>query len=181
MRAYPDRAQVQRPSPKLDIGCYDGVYFPHAEPVMSTPPSADALKLEPDQVNAFLCRAFEIDEKDMFARVVEARPGYARLVRRFDPASLRPGRLISGPTLMALADMAAYAQILAHIGEVAMAVTSSLTIHFLRGAKPGDLVAETHLLRLGRRSATCEVRLWTEGPDRIAAHATVAYTIPSSS
>jgi uncharacterized protein (TIGR00369 family) len=57
-------------------------------------------------------------------------------------------------------------------------VTTSLTMHFLRPARPGDLIADALLLRLGKRIATAEVRLWTEGPDRIAAHATVAYAIP---
>ena len=146
---------------------------------MTTPPSADVLKLDVDQLNAFLVRAFDVEDQDMLARVVEVRPSYARVVRRFHPATLRPGGLISGPTLMALADHAAYIQVLAHIGEVPMAVTTSLTMHFLRGAKPGELVAEARLLRLGRRIATSEIRLWTESPDRIAAHATVAYAIPS--
>jgi uncharacterized protein (TIGR00369 family) len=58
-------------------------------------------------------------------------------------------------------------------------VTTSLTMHFLRPAKPGDLIAEANLLKLGRRIATADVRLWTEGPDRLAAHATVAYAIPA--
>ena len=147
---------------------------------MSQPPSADALKLTADELNAFLGRAFSVEDQDMFARVVEVRPGYARVTRRFHPATLRPGGVISGPTLMALADHAAYVQVLAHIGEVPMAVTTSLTMHFLRGAKPGELVAEAFLLRLGRRIATSEIRLWSESPDRIAAHATVAYAIPSA-
>ena len=146
---------------------------------MTTPPSADALKLTADELNAFLGRAFSVEDQDMFARVVEVRPGYARVIRRFHPATLRPGGVIAGPTLMALADHAAYVQVLAHIGEVPMAVTTSLTMHFLRGAKPGELVAESHLLRLGRRIATMDVRLWTESPDRLAAQATVAYAIPS--
>jgi uncharacterized protein (TIGR00369 family) len=146
---------------------------------MTTPPSADALKLNVDQLNAFLGHAFDVEDQDMLARVVEVRPGYARVTRRFHPASLRPGGVISGPSLMALADHAAYVQVLAHIGEVPMAVTTSLTMHFLRGAKPGELVAEARLLRLGRRIATSEVRVWTESPDRIAAYATVAYAIPS--
>ena len=59
-----------------------------------------------------------------------------------------------------------------------MAVTSSLTMNFLRGAAPGDLHAEAEMLRLGRRNAVCDVRLWTEGPARLAAHATVTYAIP---
>ncbi len=146
---------------------------------MTTPPSADALKLTADQLNDFLGRAFGVDDMDMVARVIEVRPGYAKVIRRFHPSSLRPGGVIAGPALMALADHAAYAQVLAHIGEVPMAVTTSLTMHFLRGAKPGELVAESHLLRLGRRIATMDVRLWTESPDKLAAQATVAYAIPS--
>jgi uncharacterized protein (TIGR00369 family) len=80
--------------------------------------------------------------------------------------------------MMALADMAAYALVLAHIGEVPMAVTTSLTMHFLRGAKAGDLYAEGVILKLGRRIATCDVTLWTESRERACAKAVVAYAIP---
>ena len=58
-------------------------------------------------------------------------------------------------------------------------VTSSLTMNFLRGAKPGDLHAEAEMLRLGRRIAVCDVRLWTKGPKRLAAQAVVTYAIAS--
>jgi uncharacterized protein (TIGR00369 family) len=68
--------------------------------------------------------------------------------------------------------------VLAHVGEVAMAVTTSLTIHFLRGGKPGDLQAEATLLKLGRRIATADILIWTESRERAAAKATVAYAIP---
>jgi uncharacterized protein (TIGR00369 family) len=142
-------------------------------------PSADRLKLSADQLNEFLVRAFPGGDPGARALVTEVVPGRVRVVRPYDPGSLRPGGVISGPTMMALADMAVYALVLAHIGEVPMAVTTSLTMHFLRPAKPGELIAGATLLRLGRRIATCDVRLWTEGPDRIAAHATVAYAIPS--
>jgi uncharacterized protein (TIGR00369 family) len=100
------------------------------------------------------------------------------MVRAYDPLMLRPGALVSGPNLMALADNAAYALVLAHVGEQLMAVTSQLTINFLRGARPGDLHAEAELLRLGRRNAVCDVRLWTEAPDRLAAQASVTYALP---
>ena len=110
--------------------------------------------------------------------MIEAEPGRVLMRQAFTSRALRPGGLISGPTQMAMADTAAYAVILAHIGEVAMAVTSSLTIHFLRGAKPGDLHAEGTLLKLGRRIATVEVLIWSETRERAAAKATVAYAIP---
>jgi uncharacterized protein (TIGR00369 family) len=112
-------------------------------------------------VNALLRKAFPDARPDAF------------------PSVLGPGGVISGPTLMSLSDTAAYALVLAHIGDQLMAVTSSLTMNFLRGAKPGDLYAEAEMLRLGRRMAVCDVRLWTEGPDRLAAQALVTYAIPS--
>jgi uncharacterized protein (TIGR00369 family) len=79
---------------------------------------------------------------------------------------------------MSLADTAAYALVLAHVGDQLMAVTSQLNMSFLRGAAPGDLHAEAQLLRLGRRTAVCDVRLWTEGPNRLAAQANVTYALP---
>jgi uncharacterized protein (TIGR00369 family) len=105
-------------------------------------------------------------------------PGRVKVVAPYRDGLLRPGGVISGPALMSLSDTAAYALVLAHIGDQLMAVTSSLTMHFLRGARPGDIHAEAEMLRLGRRNAVCEVRLWTEGRDRLAAQATVTYALP---
>ena len=135
------------------------------------------LKLDAAQLNAFLAKAFP-EAGPQLAQVVEAEPERVLVRQTFSSRALRPGGLISGPTQMGLADMAAYALILAHIGEVAMAVTTSLTIHFLRAAKPGDLYAEAALLKLGRRIATVDVLIWSESRERAAAKATVAYAIP---
>jgi uncharacterized protein (TIGR00369 family) len=110
--------------------------------------------------------------------VVEVRAGHVRLRRTYGEGLLRPGGVISGPTLMSVADTAAYALVLAHVGDQLMAVTSQLNISFLRGAKPGDIFAEAELLRLGRRLAICDIRLWTESPDRLAAQANVTYALP---
>lgn len=140
----------------------------------------NALKLNGPQVQALIERAFPDADPDRMPKVTEAAPGRLRMVSPAGAGMIRPGGVISGPTLMSLADTAAYAIVLAHVGEQLMAVTSTLTIHFLRGAKPGDLVADASLLRLGARSAVCDVRMWTESPDALAAQATVAYTLPAS-
>lgn len=140
----------------------------------------NALKLTGPQVQALIERAFPDADPDRMPKVTEAAPGRLRMVSPAGAGMIRPGGVISGPTLMSLADTAAYAIVLAHVGEQLMAVTSTLTIHFLRGAKPGDLVADASLLRLGARSAVCDVRMWTESPDALAAQATVAYTLPAS-
>jgi len=135
--------------------------------------------LDADGVNALLRRAFPGAKPDAFPTVVEVAPGRVKVMSPYRDGLLRPGNVISGPTLMSLADTAAYALVLAHVGDQLMAVTSSLMMNFLRGAKPGDLYAEAEMLRLGRRNAVCDVRLWTEGPDRLAAQANVTYAIPA--
>lgn len=140
--------------------------------------SEPELKLDAEALNAFLARAFPEADAELMPKVVEVEPGRILVRQAFASRALRPGGLISGPTQMALADTAAYALVLAHIGEVAMAVTTSLTIHFLRGARPGDLYAEAVLLKLGRRIATADILIWSETRQRAAAKATVAYAIP---
>lgn len=135
-------------------------------------------KLDADGVNTLLRRAFPDAAPESFPRVETVGPGRVTVVSPYRAGLLRPGGVISGPTLMSLADTAAYAVVLAHIGDQLMAVTSQLNMSFLRGAQPGDMHAEAEMLRLGRRLAICDVRIWTEAPDRLAAQANVTYAIP---
>jgi acyl-coenzyme A thioesterase PaaI-like protein len=58
--------------------------------------------------------------------------GGSRIRKHFSPRSLRPGGTIAGTTMMTLADFAPYVAILASIGWVPLAVTTNLTINFLR-------------------------------------------------
>ncbi|WP_244607368.1 PaaI family thioesterase [Bosea sp. CS1GBMeth4] len=111
--------------------------------------------------------------------VEEVGPLYARMRCDYHERHLRPGGTISGPTMMALADLALYVAILAQIGPVALAVTTSLNYNFLR--KPGQaaLVAEARLLKLGRRLAVGEVRLYSQGETEMVCHATGTYSIPA--
>ena len=141
---------------------------------------AHNLQLDKAGVNALLLRAFPLGDPATMALAHEVTPGRVLVIRPYGgDRTLRPGGVISGPNLMEIADLAAYTLVLSHIGEQLMAVTSSLTMNFLRGAQPGDVHAEAVMLRLGRRIAVCDVRLWTESPERLAAQATVTYAIPS--
>ena len=136
-------------------------------------------KLDADGVNALLRKAFPGAEQARTVLITEVGPGRLHMVAPYREGLLRPGGVISGPTLMGLADNAAYALVLAHIGDQLMAVTSQLNMSFLRGCQPGDIHAEAEMLRLGRRLAVMDVRLWTEAPDRLAAQANVTYAIPA--
>jgi uncharacterized protein (TIGR00369 family) len=106
--------------------------------------------------------------------------GHGRAVLRlpFRATSLRPGGVVAGPTIMALADACMYAVVLSALGGVKLAVTTSFTINFLYGARPVDLLAEGAMLRLGTRLAVMEVRVHSEGHDQPVAHATGTYSIP---
>jgi uncharacterized protein (TIGR00369 family) len=90
----------------------------------------------------------------------------------------RPGGTINGPTMMALADNAAWVVILAHIGPVLLAVTTSLHIDFLRLPELSDLMARARLLKLGRRLAVVDVELFSRGSSDLVAKAQVTYSIP---
>lgn len=136
--------------------------------------AAWTIKLGADELNALMKREFGGTATSV-GPVKSVEPGRIHAVAKYDPLMLRPGSVISGPTLMSVADTAAYNLILAHVGPELMAVTSTLTINSLRGAQPGDIHADAALLSLGRRLAVCDVRVWTELPDRLAAHATVTY------
>ncbi|HEY2530783.1 MAG TPA: PaaI family thioesterase [Xanthobacteraceae bacterium] len=106
--------------------------------------------------------------------------GGCRLRRRFDPQSLRPGGTLSGATMMALADFAMYVAVLSAIGWVPLAVTTNLTINFLKKPLPRDLLAEARLIKLGKRLAVGEIGIRSSGEDNLVAHVTSTYSIPGS-
>lgn len=145
---------------------------------MSDTPSSASLRLSLPELAAFLDEAFPAEARPLLGTLLSVEPGHVRMMIDPLPAMLRPGGLISGPIQMGLVDVAAYAVILAHAGPVAMAVTNSLSISFLRGAKASRLHADARLLKLGRRLASVDVRLWQDSEDRLIAQSTVGYALP---
>ena len=115
---------------------------------------------------------------DIDLRVEELRAGYARIRIPFQAKNLRPGGSISGPVMMAAGDTAMYAAILGSLGKVAMAVTSNLNINFMQRPAQRDLIAESTILKLGKRIAFCEVGITSEGSDELVAHVTGSYSLP---
>ena len=112
------------------------------------------------------------------AEVVELGPARTVLRMPYREDFLRPGGTISGPMLMGLADLAMYAIVLAAIGRVELAVTTSLTINFLRKPPPAGILAQARLLKLGKRLAVGDVELFIEGDPDMVAHVTATYSIP---
>ena len=112
--------------------------------------------------------------------IAEIGKGTCRVRMPMKDAFLRPGGTVNGPELMSLADFGVYVAVLTRIGRVEMAVTTSLNCNFLRLPKPGAVIADCRLLKLGKRLAYGEVSLYTEGAeaDGPVAHVTATYSIP---
>jgi uncharacterized protein (TIGR00369 family) len=133
-----------------------------------------------------------VSELDAFLRVempelfrhstiaIEHADGKTCRVREaYNDGMLRPGNTISGPTLMALADLAMWVVLLSAIGPVGLAVTTNLNINFLSKAPAGhDVIAEGRLLKLGRRLAVGEITLYSAAGADPVAHVTSTYSIP---
>jgi acyl-coenzyme A thioesterase PaaI-like protein len=103
----------------------------------------------------------------------------ATVSHHIGPDELRPGGTVSGPVLMGVADTALYVAILGEIGIVPLAVTTSLTINFLR--KPSAaarIIGECKLMKVGRSLAVGEVSLYSEGSNEPVAHVVGTYSVP---
>jgi len=111
--------------------------------------------------------------------VEEVADRHCRLRYPVAEGDLRPGGTVSGPTMMALADTALYVAILATIGIVPLAVTTSLNINFTRKPLPGkDLVGVCRLIKVGRVLIVGDVMIYSEGQEEPVAHATGTYSVP---
>jgi acyl-coenzyme A thioesterase PaaI-like protein len=129
-----------------------------------------------DEIAAFLAEEFP-QTRDCVIRAAGDRGSTVALA--IGDAHLRPGATVSGPVLMTVADMALYVAILAEIGIVPLAVTTSLTINFLRRPSAAkDIVGVCRLLKLGRVLAVGEVALYSEGDPEPVAHVVGTYSIP---
>jgi uncharacterized protein (TIGR00369 family) len=134
--------------------------------------------LSADELTRRLTAAFpQMFVRDGFS-IEDVHHGGCHVRRGFHEDTLRPGGTVSGPTLMELADFAMYVALLASIGWQPLAVTTNLTMNFLRKPPPRDLIAECALLKVGKRLAVGAVTIRSDGEEDAVAHATATYSIP---
>ena len=133
--------------------------------------------LTPDAVNAMVREGFP----GSTAWCVEL--GERHAVARMEPGAeaLRPGGFIAGPTQFAIADAALWYGVFVALGRIEpMALTSELSIRFLRPAIGRVLWARATLDAAGRRNVVGTVRVWVDdGEDRPSAVAQGTYVLPA--
>jgi uncharacterized protein (TIGR00369 family) len=144
---------------------------------LSRPP-APPVALDRDQVAAYLVEEFPQIHFGRRFKIEAVEPMMARVRMVYHPSQLRPGGTISGPSIFTLVDLSLYVAILGQIGRMKLAVTTNVNINFLSKPAPRDLLGEARLIKLGKRLAVGEVRIWSDGEEALVAHATGTYSIP---
>ena len=128
-----------------------------------------------EQLQAFMAAEFPQTK----CVVVEVGQDTATIRHAVGPEELRPGGTVAGPVLMAVADVALYVALLGRIGIVPLAVTTSLSVNFLRKPSADQaILGVCRLLKVGRALAVGEVALYSEGSAEPVAHAVGTYSIP---
>ena len=113
-------------------------------------------------------------------RCIELSTTEALVSLEVAPSAIRPGGFISGPTQFAVADAAIWYVVFGAIGRIEpMALTSELSIRFLKPAQGSTLWGRCTLDAVGRRNVVGTVRLWVDDrEDRTVATAQGTYALP---
>ena len=113
-------------------------------------------------------------------RCVEVGDHFAVATIDVIEGDVRPGGFVSGPTQFALADCALWFLAFVALDRIEpMALTSELSIRFLRPAQGTRLVCRAQLEAQSRRSVVGTCHTWVDGsPDRITSTAQGTYAVP---
>lgn len=128
---------------------------PSSDPAATALPSVDAVnemieQLFPGSNN--ICHSLGSD--------------FAMARRDISDTELRPGAFVSGPSQFGLADAALWYLVFGATGRIEpMALTSELSIRFLRPAQGKVLWARAELEVVGRRSVVGTVHVWCDDRD----------------
>lgn len=148
------------------------------------PPSPTQLRMGASDLHRYMTTAWPAKQASYAPdRFEELRAGFCRYRYTVEDDDIRPGGTVSGPTMMWMADAGTYALLLAHLGDAALAVTTSLSIDFLRRPVGPQMVADTEMVKLGRSLAVCRVTIASanagQAPnmDRPEAVANVTYSL----
>ena len=129
-----------------------------------------------EEVAAFLERQFpDFHSGEVRFAVEEVR---SRFVRIRHELGARVEGALTERVMMAVADLAFRAALVATLGPTAVPSPTSLSFNFLGKPRATALVGECRLVKVGKRLAIGEVALWGEGETGLACHVTGTYSIP---
>ena len=132
--------------------------------------------LTPDDVNSLVTQLWEGAPH----RCVEISPTHALASSSLADTSLRPGGFVPGPTQFSIADVVLWYLAFGALDRIEpMALTSELSIRFLRPAQGDVMWGRADLDKAGRSSVVGTVKLWMDDrPDRLISTAQGTYALP---
>ncbi len=139
-------------------------------------PAADGVT--PEAVNAYVAEVWPASMSA--AGCIEVSGRHALIRTNIDPASIRPGGFVSGPTQFGMADRALWFAVFGAVGFEAMALTSELSIRFVRPAIGDVMYARARLESVGTRNIVGSVTIWTDDETRPTAVCQGTYVRPKS-
>jgi acyl-coenzyme A thioesterase PaaI-like protein len=144
---------------------------------MDRQPPLQVTSPTPADVNEMVRTAFPGSDNEC----IELGPGWALARKVAGADDIRPGGFISGPTQFGIADAVLWYCVFAAIGRVEpMALTSELSIRFLRPCIGTTLWARGTVEAAGRRNVVGSVRIWTDDNDaKPSAVAQGTYVLPA--
>lgn len=136
----------------------------------------EEISIDLDAINAMVRDGFPGSTN----RCIEIGPGYAVAEYEVQPKDIRPGGFVSGPTQFAVADSALWYATFVGLGRIEpMAMTSELSIRYLRPAQGTVVRCRGVVEAVSRRSVVMTAHVWCDDrSDRITATAQGTYAIP---
>lgn len=116
-----------------------------------------------------------VQDLDLSVERIEVDSAVLRM--RFSEKLCRDNGVVCGQALMSLADTAMVFAISAAAGGYLPMTTVDQTVHFLKPAKQTDLLADAHVLRIGRTMAFGSVEIRPVNDTRPVALAQTAYAL----
>ena len=136
-----------------------------------------ALKMDVAALSEFLNKFFPQVSGEFDIRKLEEN--YLEVVLKIEDKHLRPGGTVSGPSMFALADVAAYLNVLSMVGPKALAVTTNCGIDFMRRPLANsDLIAKSQIVKLGRSLVVTQCLMYSIGDSKPVARANLTYSLP---
>ena len=136
-----------------------------------------ALKMDVAALSEFLNKFFP-QVSDEF-NIKKLEENYLEVVLKIEDKHLRPGGTVSGPSMFALADVAAYLNVLSMVGPKALAVTTNCGIDFMRRPLANsDLIAKSQIVKLGRSLVVTQCLMYSIGDSKPVARANLTYSLP---
>ncbi len=114
---------------------------------------------------------------DLKLRAEHVSADSLRLRLPYDDRIARPGGVVIGQAMMAVADTIMVLAISERLGRPATLATISLTTNFMRAAVRQDVIAIARVKKLGRTTAFGEVEFFVDGSDEPIAQALSTFAV----